>query len=68
MQTALNASADVYACKGCGRLEWFVEPDLEHLAATAPPVAGAPAMECPSCNLIAPAGRPVCGSCGWKRA
>lgn len=64
---ALDTSADVYACRRCGRLEWFLEPDLQYIAQTAPTAEGAPAMECPSCNLIIGAGRPVCGNCGWRR-
>jgi len=64
---AFNASADVYACRKCGRLEWFLEPDPAYAAQTAPTIEGAPAIECPSCNLIVGAGKAVCGSCGWKR-
>lgn len=64
---ALNTSADVYACRSCGRLEWFLEPDLGYLSAAAPSAEGTPAMECPSCNMIIAAGRPMCGSCGWRR-
>ena len=43
---AHNQSADVYACRRCGRLEWFVPPDLRYLADNAPSVPDAPAVEC----------------------
>ena len=65
---AHNQSADVYACRRCGRLEWFVPPDLRHLADTAPSMPDAPAVECPQCNMIIPAQRSRCGTCGWSRS
>lgn len=63
---AFNQSADVYACKRCGRLEWFVPPDPDYLVATAPAAVGAPAVECPRCNMIVHAGVGRC-TCGWTR-
>jgi predicted nucleic-acid-binding Zn-ribbon protein len=63
---AFNRSADVCACRRCGRLEWFVQPDNAYLVATAPPAVGAPAVECPRCNLLVRKGVSRC-ECGWTR-
>ncbi len=63
---AFNRSADVYACRRCGRLEWFIPPDEAYLVATAPRVAGLPTVECPQCNMIVKKDVAVC-TCGWKR-
>lgn len=61
-----NQSADVYVCRRCGRLEWFLAPDQDYLVATAPIVKGAPAVECPICNLIVKKEVSRC-VCGWTR-
>lgn len=63
---AFNASADVYACRRCGRLEWFVPPDATYLVETAPAAKGAPAVECPKCNMIVKKDVSRC-VCGWTR-
>ncbi len=63
---AFDASADVYACRRCGRLEWFIAPDAEYLAATAAPAVGQPAVECPRCNMIVKRDVSRC-VCGWTR-
>lgn len=58
-----DQSADVYHCRRCGRLEWFLQPDAAYLVATAPAAKGAPAIECPRCNMIIQknVSRCVCG-------
>jgi predicted nucleic-acid-binding Zn-ribbon protein len=63
---AHNQSADVYACRRCGRLEWFLAPDPAYLVATAPAAKGAPAVECPKCNMIVKKEVSRC-TCGWSR-
>lgn len=63
---AHDRSADLYACRRCGRLEWFVAPDPAYLVATAPIAAGAPAVECPRCNMIVKREVSRC-VCGWTR-
>lgn len=63
---ALNESADVYVCRQCGHLQWFVGPDKDHLIENAPKIAGAPAVGCPKCNLIVPEEISLC-VCGWSR-
>lgn len=64
---ALDTSADVYACRRCGRLEWFLEPDLAYLAQITPAPDASRTVECPECNMLVPAGKALCGSCGWRR-
>jgi ribosomal protein L37E len=64
---AFNKSADVYVCRRCGRIEWFVEPDPVYLAEIAPPAQGLPAVECPKCNMIVGANQSRCAGCGWTR-
>jgi predicted nucleic-acid-binding Zn-ribbon protein len=63
---ALNQSADVYVCRRCGRLEWFLAPDAAYLVASAPPATGKPATECPRCNMIVAKEVSRC-VCGWTR-
>lgn len=62
----LNESADVYHCRRCGRLEWFLAPDAQYLVATAPIARDAPAVECPKCNRIVKKDVSRC-ACGWTR-
>lgn len=64
---AFNKSANVYVCRRCGRIEWFVEPDPVYLAEIAPPARGLPAVECPKCNMIVGANQSRCAGCGWTR-
>lgn len=61
-----NQSADVYHCRRCGRLEWFLAPDADYLVATAPAATGARAIECPRCNMIVKQDVSRC-VCGWTR-
>ena len=63
---AFNQSADVYACRKCGRLEWFVPPDADYVVASTPRNESLRATECPTCNMVVKAGVARC-VCGWTR-
>ena len=56
----LNKSAQVFACIGCGRLEWFLGPTV------APEVDTVEPTECVSCSATIPAGQDKCPKCGWS--
>ena len=64
----LNKSADVYACRYCGLLHWFLDPEVEQqIPAQEPATADdlAEATECLECHQTIPAGTARCPACGW---
>jgi len=56
----LNAEADVFVCRSCGRLEWFLDVDSHS------DVAAAESIECPSCGETIPPDKSACSKCGWS--
>ena len=56
----LNASATVFACQNCGKLEWFASSakivELDDLTET----------ECLACNNLIVSGESACRKCGWS--
>jgi len=55
----LNTSADVFVCRRCGHLEWFLELKDQSEDLSQP-------TECLSCHSEIPAGRDTCPNCGWS--
>ncbi len=55
----LNESAEIFICKSCGRLEWFLNP-VEH----DPQEMGA--TKCLACDGPIPANASRCPQCGWS--
>lgn len=55
----LNASAQVFGCRDCGRLEWFNDQanvvELDDLSKT----------DCLVCDGHILAGQTMCNKCGW---
>ena len=58
----LSRSALIYACKGCGRIEWFLPPPAPA------PLRPATESECLACGAVIPPAESHCPKCGWTYA
>ncbi len=71
----LNASADIYVCKNCGFLHWFLGASIRRdTTMDDAPLPDEPvpvddtsvASKCLSCDEAIPPGMDTCPKCGWS--
>ena len=52
----LNKSADLYLCRSCGHIEWFLDSHLSDKSSK-------PARDCPTCGYSVPENSGYCPNC-----